>query len=300
MTGNIVAFPEQSAFGKSLAQQLQVQFSQVDIHRFPDGESCVRIETIQPGEEIIISASLYHPDKMITPLLFLAETLRDYGAKKLFLVAPYLAYMRQDTRFQEGQGISATYFAALISSYFDVLITVDPHLHRIKTLDEIYSIPSKVVHAAPQIADYIHDKINKPLVIGPDSESEQWVRKVAELAQAPYTVLEKIRHGDHDVEIKLTDIDRWRDHTPVLVDDIISTGRTMIETVRHICKLNMEKPVCIGIHGIFAGNALQELLTAGADRIITTNTILHETNAIDLSGNIAEAIRQMKIEKDPA
>jgi len=82
------------------------------------------------------------------------------------------------------------------------------------------------MHAAPLISDWIRNEVKKPLLIGPDSESEQWVAAVARDAVAPHLVLQKVRHGDRDVEISVPEVARWRDHIPVLVDDIVSTGRT--------------------------------------------------------------------------
>ncbi|MCA1481376.1 phosphoribosyltransferase family protein, partial [Bradyrhizobium sp. NBAIM08] len=139
--------------------------------------------------------------------------------------------------------------------YFDGLVTVDPHLHRYDSLDAVYWTPSRVVHAAPLLAQWIQNNAYQPLLIGPDSESEQWVSEVARLAGAPYLVLEKVRRGDRDVSVSVPDVGRWLNHTPVLVDDIISTARTMIETVGHVRAAGLLPPICVGVHGIFADRA---------------------------------------------
>ena len=201
--------------------------------------------------------------------------------------------MRQDKSFERGEGVTSKHFAKLISNYFDWIVTVDPHLHRYHSLSEIYTIPNEVVHAAPVVSDWIRSNINKPILIGPDSESEQWVSDVAERAGAPHIVLTKIRHGDRDVEVSVPDVEKWQDHTPVLVDDIISTGHTMIETIEHLKKVNMKAPICIGIHGIFSDNAYEELKKAGAESIVTCNSIPHGSNQIDLSKLISGAIEKI-------
>lgn len=170
------------------------------------------------------------------------------------------------------------------------MITVDPHLHRIHDLNEVYSVPSRVVHAADPVAAWIGRKIKRPVLIGPDSESWQWVSDVAGRANAPFTVLEKTRRGDRDVEVSMPELDRWRDHTPVLVDDIISTGRTMIETLGHLKRLGLPPAVCIGVHGVFAGEAFEEIQQAGAAQVVTCNTIPHESNAIDLTAPLGAAL----------
>lgn len=294
----ILTFYEQDTIANGLSRQLNGNFSRVDIHYFPDQESSVRIVPDDVTQVCIVVASLFHPNLISLPLLFLSETLRDFGAKQIILIAPYLAYMRQDRRFKEGEGITAEYYARLICRYFDALITVDPHLHRIHSLDEVYTIPSHVVHAAPVVAKWIDDNIEQPLLIGPDSESEQWVRDLAQRANIPFVVLQKIRHGDRDVNVSVPQIENWLQHKPVLFDDIISTGKTMIETIKHLKHAGLAAPICIGVHGVFSDEAYPELLNAGAERIVTTNTITHVTNAIDLTQSIAIAIQELEIVKN--
>ncbi|HWO01931.1 MAG TPA: ribose-phosphate pyrophosphokinase, partial [Blastocatellia bacterium] len=245
--------------------------------------SYVRIKTQLSERQVIVVCTLDRPDEKIIPLLFAAATAKELGATKIGLVAPYLAYMRQDRRFRAGEAITSVHFAHLLSSFIDWLVTVDPHLHRRSSLSEIYSIPSKVVHAAQRVSEWIRENVNDPVLVGPDSESEQWVTAVAEAARAPYVVLKKSRRGDRDVEVSLPKTEQWRERTPVLVDDIISTARTMIETVSYLKRAEMRPAVCIGVHGIFAGNAYHELRTAGAARVVTCNTVPHASNGIDLS-----------------
>src|SRR6185437_7591903 len=227
--------------------------------------------------------SLVDPNPKILNLIFLSDSLRSNGAARIGLVAPYLAYMRQDKVFNKGEGITTAYFAKLISNYFDWMITVDPHLHRIHNLDEIYSIPTYIIHAAPFISDWISQHISRPLIIGPDSESKQWVKKVAKAIGAPYEVLEKIRLGDTKVKETLPHFSKYKQYSPVLVDDIISTGKTMIEAVKNLKDLKMKTAYCIGIHGIFAGKAFSELMDSGIKEIITCNTISHASNRIDVT-----------------
>jgi ribose-phosphate pyrophosphokinase len=289
----ILALSGNETLAQSLANNLATEVGELIARRFPDGESYVRIETPLQGQDVIIACTLHHPDEKILPLFFIAETAKDLGAKRIGLVAPYLAYMRQDRRFQPGEGITSTYFAKFISSCIDWLVTVDPHLHRRSSLEEIYQVPCKIVHAAPMISDWIKTNMDMPVLVGPDIESDQWVAAVANGADAPYLVLEKTRHGDRDVEISVPDVERWRNRTPVLVDDIISTARTMIETVHHLKRAGLNPPICIGVHGVFADHAYDDLLEAGVAKVITCNTIPHATNAIDLGSHLVDAILRM-------
>ncbi|MCA9676015.1 MAG: ribose-phosphate pyrophosphokinase [Kofleriaceae bacterium] len=259
------------------------------IHRFPDGEVLIRIDTPVAGREVILVGSLDHPADKLLPLYFLASTARDLGAARVGLVAPYLAFMRQDSRFHQGEGVTSVYFARLLSSTVDWLVTVDPHLHRWASLDDVYAIPSRIARAAPAIAGWVRAEVARPLLVGPDAESEQWVAAVAEACDAPFIILEKTRRGDRDVSVSDPDVAAHAGRTPVLVDDIISTGRTMVETLHQLTRAGMRDAVCVGVHGLFADDALDELRAAGATRIVTCNTVPHDSNAICVWDAIAEA-----------
>lgn len=282
---------------ENLEKLIECDRAVVNHHTFPDGETYLQIQgdlkkEIQ-GREVIIFDSLNEPNSKILPLIFLAETARDLGAIRVGLVCPYLSYMRQDKRFLPGEGITSNYFAKLVSHSFDWLVTVDPHLHRHASLDEIYTIPSTVVHAGPTIANWVSHNVEKPFLIGPDAESEQWVSGIANLAGAPFVILEKTRRGDQDVSVTFPNLSAYDDHTPILIDDIISTARTMIQTVLHVNKHHMKQPLCIGVHGIFAHDAYLSLLEAGVSKVITCNTIPHPTNEIDLLPALSQVIQSM-------
>lgn len=283
----LFALPGNEELTAKLAQQFQAEMGEATIRQFPDGETYVQIKSDVKGKRVVLVCTLHQPDNKLLPLYFLSKTAMDLGADCTCLIAPYLAYMRQDKRFYPGEGITSEYFGSLISQFAETLVTIDPHLHRRSSLSEVYRIPCKVEHAANHISAWIKDNIENPVLVGPDSESEQWVSEVARNANAPFIVLEKIRHGDKDVEVSVPDVGNYKNHTPVLVDDIISTARTMIETVGHLKRAEMKAPVCIGVHAVFSGNAYRELQDAGTADIVTCNTIPHESNGIDVSDILA-------------
>lgn len=279
--------------GPKLAAALDWELGSLELRRFPDGETYLRYESPVAGRPVALLCSLDRPDAKLAPLLFAAAAARELGATEIGLIAPYLAYMRQDTRFKPGEALTAATFAHLLSAHLDWLVTVDPHLHRYKSLADIYTIPTIALHAAPLISAWITREVARPLLIGPDEESAQWVAAVADAARAPHRVLVKVRHGDRDVEISLPDVAGVEGRTPVLVDDIASTARTMIETVGRIRAIGLPPPVCIVVHGIFAGDAYQELKAAGAGRIVSTNAIAHESNAMDITDLLAQGCRRV-------
>lgn len=232
---------------------------------------------------VTILCSLNQPDEKIMALVFLARTLKELGAGKITLITPYLGYMRQDKRFKDGEAVTSTIFAKLLSGYIDVLVTIDPHLHRHKNLEEIYACECKVLSAAPLMATWIAAHVQKPLIIGPDMESEQWVKIVAGQSNAPYVILEKTRHGDRDVEILLPDVRQYKKYTSVLIDDIISTAATMIKAIGLLQQQGFTQFVCLATHAVFAENACEGLLKMGGIKIVTSNTIPHSSNAMDVS-----------------
>jgi ribose-phosphate pyrophosphokinase len=293
MTPRVFPLPGNGDLAARLARRLGADLGELTVRRFPDGESYVRFDTPPAGRSVVLVCTLDRPDEKVVPLCFAASTARELGAERVGLVAPYLAYMRQDARFQPGEGVTAPQFARLLSGVVDWLVTVDPHLHRVAALTDIYRVPATAVASAGVVAAWLRAHVRAPLVVGPDSESAQWVRAVADRADAPHVVLSKVRHGDREVEVSVPDVDRWRTHTPVLVDDIISTASTMIETVGHLRQTGLGAPVCVGVHAVFAGHAYRDLLAMGPARVATCDTIPHASNAIALDGPIAEHVRPL-------
>lgn len=286
-----IAMPGNEAMAHALAQLFNGEIGQVELRSFPDGETYLRFVNDISGRVLVIVCTLDRPNDKILSLLFAAATAREIGVVKIGLVAPYLAYMRQDRRFKAGEAVTSRQVASLLSSVFDWLVTVDPHLHRYGSMAEIYRIPTYVVHAAPLISKWIKENVADPMVIGPDSESEQWVSAVAKDAAAPFTVLQKIRRGDRDVEISIEHVPDLSGRTPVLLDDIISSAQTMIEAVRLLRARGINTPICVAVHGLFADRSETLLGNIGA-RVITTNSVPHLTNRIDLAGILTEAVRK--------
>ena len=289
MTPLVFAWPGNEPLAAALAARSGGEVAPLSLRRFPDGETYVRLMTPPDGREVVLACTLDHPDDKINGLLFAADAARELGARRVGLVAPYLAYMRQDARFEPGEAITSRTFARMISNAFDWLVTMDPHLHRYRALGEIYSIPASIAASATAIAGWLGSHVERPLVIGPDAESAQWAAAIAQGAGAPSVVLQKERRGDRDVAVSVPDITAWPRHTPVLVDDIISTARTMIAAVRRLHERAAPAPVCIGVHALFGGDALEALRASGPRTIATCNTIRHATNAIDVASEIADA-----------
>lgn len=286
----LFAMPGSERLAAQLGGFLPSDPGELCLHRFPDGECCPRFMTAVTARDVILVDSLDRPDGKILAIYLAASVARELGARSIGFVIPYLPYMRQDMQFNPGEGVTSRHFARLLSSCCDWFVTVDPHLHRHRDLSAIYAVPSALVHAAPEVAKWIRQNVERPFLLGPDEESLQWVSEVADAVGCPSTVLSKVRSGDRDIAVSCPDLSAWTGMTPVLLDDIVSTGSTMIAAMRQVLDARMAAPVCIAVHPVFAGDALAAITAAGPARIVSCNTIDHPTNQIDLSRPIAAAV----------
>ncbi|MEZ6001073.1 ribose-phosphate diphosphokinase [Hyphomonas sp.] len=281
-----------------LAQELGADIGEIEFHKFPDGETYLRFLTPPDGRHIALVDCLDRPDPKLIPLLFAAMTAKDLGAKSVGLIAPYMPYFRQDIAFHRGESISARHIGSLLSTHLSWVTTLDPHLHRLAGLDDVFTIPGELAHATAPIAQWINTHIESPIIYGPDEESEQWVKSIAEACGAPYDVFRKTRLGDRNVQIEVPPGMAASDHTPVIIDDIISSGTTLATLVRTLCESGQPRPICCAVHGIFAEDAYEQLIAAGAARVVTTNALPHKTNAIDVTGALADAARRIALPED--
>jgi ribose-phosphate pyrophosphokinase len=289
----ILALPGAETLAEALAQQLHCPASTVEAHRFPDGEVVVRLRTAVTGQRVLLVAHLDRPDDKSLALIFAADAARELGAAELGLVAPYLPYMRQDDRFRPGEAITSRTYARLLSSTVDFLVTIDPHLHRWPSLDAIYSIRTLVVPAAPAIAQWLQREVPQAILVGPDGESEQWVGDVARRVDAPHFVMRKERRGDRDVQVCMPPGVQHEGRTPVLLDDIMSSGHTMAAAAQVLRAAGWAPPLCVGVHALLDPAGLDLLHRSGASRVVSCDTVPHPTNCIPVAALLAAGVRTM-------
>lgn len=291
----LFSMPGNEQLTNKISKKLGIKIGAIETRNFPDSETYIRICADVSNKHVILIDGLEQPNQKILPLVFTAKTIKKLGAKKICLVSPYLPYMRQDKEFKAGEAVTSTLFASLISECINHLITIDPHLHRIKALSQIYPIETSVLHSTKGIADWVSRNVDLPFILGPDEESKQWVDTVAKLISAPYAIIKKTRQGDREVSLTLPDIYvKDTNITPVLVDDIISTGTSMVAAIQQLIKKGFKNPICIAVHAMFVDEAYKSLLGAGAQKIVTCNTIQHVSNDIDISNLIIEEISNLK------
>jgi len=286
----VFAGTDSTGIAKRLARRIKAEYSELLVSSFPDGELRIRYPVDVSGVHVIIvNGMMPHPNRNLLESVFAIQTAKQLGAEKVTFVAPYLAYMRQDKMFHPGECVSARVMAKLLDCA-DRVIAVDPHLHRIHRLQDIFRTKAKSVSSDPVLAEYIRKNHPKAIIIGPDIESSQWAKTIADSIGQESMILMKKRYSSTKVRIIVHgDPAKFRGRDAVIVDDIISTGHTMIEPIRQLKKFGAKKITCIGVHGVFVENALQKLKKLGA-QVITTNTIENKTSKIDVSPAIAGAL----------
>ena len=296
----ITSLSNSTALAKKLATKLKAKYTATTVKSFPDGDLYLRYNTTVAKQTLIIVESFQpNPNQSLLNIIFAAKTAKDLKAKKVILISPYLAFMRQDKRFNSGEAINAPIMGELLSNAgIDLFLTVDPHLHRIHELKEIIKTPAKNLTANKAIADYIAKNYAKEkdnlAIIGPDSESYQWAEEIAKQAGLKNTILSKTRHSSRKVDVKIKkQLDMKGKHI-IIIDDIISTGNTMIKAAQKAKKEGASKITAIGVHGLFVESALLKMAKI-FDNIHTVNTIEHPTNAIDISSVLVDELKKRKI-----
>jgi ribose-phosphate pyrophosphokinase len=289
----LLYFDDESSTAEALAHSMGIACTPVSRHRFPDGELRLKLPAKLP-EQVVILRSLKHPNEKLLELLLCARTARTLGARQVILVAPYLAYMRQDMAFSPGEVVSQRVVGAFLAELFDAVITVDPHLHRVQTLSEAIPLPQAIaLSAAPALSDLIAQHHHQPILIGPDTESAQWVAQAAARHGFEHAVCHKTRHGDRDVRITLPAM-VFTDRAVVLIDDVASSAQTLIGATRLLQQAGAASVDVAITHALFAGDALEQLQAAGVRHIWSTDCVAHSTNAVSMAQPIAQALRQLK------
>ncbi len=287
--GAVLYFDDEAAPALRFAQAAGMTAYAVDRHRFPDGELKLRLPPVLPPR-VIVYRSLAYPNEKLVELLFIARTARRLGAQDLTLVCPYLAYMRQDIAFREGEVISQTVMGQFLASLFDSVVTVDPHLHRVATLGEAVPVRRPVVlSGAPLLGDYIVRQRPDAFLLGPDSESAQWIASAARTHGLDNAVCEKIRHGDREVDINLPQVP-LSGRAVVLLDDVASSGRTLARAAQAALQAGAASVDVAVTHALFAEDSLRVIRNAGVNAIWSTDCIVHPTNVVPVNQLLAAAL----------
>lgn len=278
------------ADARQLAARLGLPLHEIAIHRFPDGEIRVTVGSAAPTS--IIYVSLDQPNDKLIAILFAAEALRREGARRIVLVAPYLCYMRQDAAFHPGEAISQRAVGRLLAATVDRVITVDAHLHRIADIKAVFpGIAADNLSAMPAIAEALTGIDPATVVAGPDAESRPWVSDLATRLGLQYAVGRKTRRGDRSVEIDFAGQTAVAGRPVLLVDDIVSSGGTLMTCARTLRATGAATIDAVITHALFPPGMTEEFARAGIRSVRSTSSVAHPTNAIPLDAVLASALR---------
>ncbi|MCU0862088.1 MAG: ribose-phosphate diphosphokinase [Methanomassiliicoccales archaeon] len=273
---------------KSLAQDLSLvmgaEFVQATTKRFPDGEAYVRIERQAMDKEVVLVQNTY-PDQNLVELLLLLDAARGLGADKITCVIPYFGYARQDRRFNPGEALSAKVMLRHLEMEMDRLLTID--LHKPDVLEWFARAPAKDLKAAPAIGEFF-SSAGIDLVLGPDAGAATRARETAKVIGCESDHLLKTRISGTEVRISPSQVDA-RGRTVLIVDDIISTGGTIVAATNELKRLGAKKVYASCTHGLFTGGAISKLKGV-CDRVVSTNTLESEVSEISLAKVVAQAL----------
>lgn len=278
--------------GRALAGAMGWPLGVVQRHAFPDGETRLTLPPELPPEVVLVRG-LQDPNAKLTELLLAAAGARELGATRLTLVCPYLAYMRQDMAFRPGEVVSQRHLGALLAQAFDGVVTVDPHLHRVVTLDEV--VPGRrglALSAAPLLGQFIAGRVPGALLLAPDEEAGRWVHAAAEAAALDHAVCLKERRGDRDVEVSLHGAP-VRGRTVVVLDDVASTGRTLASAARAAFAAGATAVDVAVTHALFVGDAFAHVGDAGVRQVWSSDSVPHASNAVSVVPLLAHALEQI-------
>ena len=285
----VLAFPDYLPQAQRLADRLALPLNEIKVHHFPDGESFIALPPALP-DHVLFYRSLNQPNDKLIELVLCAKTARSLGAKRLTLIAPYLCYMRQDFANYPGVAISQGIVGSLLAELFDDVVTVDPHLHRISTLRQAIPLEHAInLSATSAIAAFLRHKLDRAFLLGPDSESRQWVARVSELTGFAFGIADKVRLGDKEVALNLPDIDNVSQPI-VIIDDMASTGRTLARAAKALHAKGAHSVYAVITHALFCGDAEQVIRDAGIGEIWSTDSIDHPTSCIRLDGLLGDAV----------
>lgn len=291
----VVAGSSHPGMALSIAQSLGVKARFPVVEKFPDGETHVVAPAVN-GTAVYVQTMHPYPNEMLAEMEFTVDLLKEQGAERIIAVVPYLAYTRQDTRHEEGEGIAVKSMLRMLEAAgVNDIVSVDIHLHRLglKDLSGMTSIKLHEASAVDALAKESGRYLSKPVVVGPDSESERWAKRAAELLDSHYDVLEKHRISPKEIEIRPRSMDvKGRD--VLIIDDIVSTGDTIKKVIESLRAKGANKIAAAFTHGVLSGeDAAAGLYRAGATYLISTNTINNEFSRVDVGPIIAEKLKEL-------
>lgn len=279
---------ESENLAKDVGKNANVESGDIQIKRFPDTEFYIRILSDVKGEECAVLQSTASNDALIELFLIL-DAIKDAGAKKISAIVPYFAYARQDKRFKEGEALSAKTILRLIRNFSDDITTINCHFLHSSGESEFNGITIKNLDAFPLLTNYFKGKLKKPFILAPDKGSVGLAKKASGIINCDFDFLNKVRISEEKVVMEPKEID-LRDKDVIILDDIISTGGTIIQAA-NFARFNKAGSVNVGcVHGVFSRGL--DHLNSVADEIVCTDTIQRDISRVSVADLIAGELRE--------
>lgn len=274
-----------------VAWDLRENLSPIETRRFPDGERYIRIKGEVPKEVVVIQSTGYPQDENLMELFLLLKNLKSLGVERTRVVIPYFGYGRQERRFKSGEAVSAVIVAELLEAAgASEIYSINLHEKNIK---EFFNIPVHEISAMPMIANYINEHIEDPMIIGPDKGALGFAEEISGILKCDCDYLEKTRISPEKVEMKLKNLDvKGRD--VVIIDDIISTGGTIVSASRILNDLGANKVVVGCVHPILVEDALLKIFAAGVDDVFATDTLKSDVSTISVAPLVAGYLKKFE------
>lgn len=272
-----------------VAWDLGENLSPIETKRFPDGERYIRIKGEVPKEVVVIQSTGYPQDENLMELFLLLKNLKSLGVERTRVVIPYFGYGRQERRFKSGEAVSAVIVAELLEAAgASEIYSINLHEKNIK---EFFKIPVHNISAMPLIANYIKEQIDDPMIIGPDKGALGFAKEISEILKCDCDYLEKTRISPEKVDMKPKNLDvAGRD--VVIIDDIISTGGTIVSASRILKGLGANKVIVGCVHPILVEDALLKIFAAGVEDVFSTDTLKSDVSTISVSPLVAGYLKK--------
>ena len=274
---------------RKIARSLKAPYVKTENRVFPDGESKITIKKIPRQSIVLVVQSTFPPvDTNLLHLLSVISKVRKYSSK-IYAVMPYIGYARQDREFLEGEIITISVIGQMLRTVgTKKVITID--IHSTKALKEL-KMSSENVTAVFELVKYFKKlRITNPLVVSPDSGGKQRAKEFAKLLGTDFLYLEKNRNRKTGQVNILTSKVSVKNRNIILVDDMISTGGSIIKSTQFLKKQKCKRIFVACTHALLVNDAEKRIRNAGVSQIISTNTIPRKTSKVDVSKIIAESI----------
>ena len=286
----VIAGSASKDLGKRIAKRLKAPYVEAKTRVFPDGESKITFGHIPKNSIVLVVQSTYPPvDTNLLQALSIISQVRNVSSK-IYAIIPYMGYARQDRQFLSGEVVTMSIIAKMIQAAgAKKIVVVDIHS---KIALNHFKIPKENISAIPELAKYFKRmKLIDALVVSPDMGGALRAKRFASLINTDFIALKKSRNrktGKVVIQSSKVDV---RGKDLILVDDIISTGGSIVKATQFLKKQKCKRVFVACTHGLFVGDAEKRIKKTGVSRIISTNTIPRNTSKVDVSGVIADSIR---------